>query len=132
MAELKTKRTARSVDAFLAKIADSDARRDCKTLVSLMENATKAKARMWGTSIVGFGDKRLRYDSGRELDWFVMGFSPRKAALTLYLPGYLARYEDLLGRLGKHTTGKGCLYIRRLEDVDAGVLKKLVNAAAKA
>ena len=132
MAELKTKKTARSVESFLARIADADARKDCKTLVSLMEGATKAKGRMWGPSIIGFGDKRLRYDSGRELDWFVMGFSPRKAALTLYLPGYLATYEDLLGRLGKHKTGKGCLYIRRLEDVDAGVLKKLVNAAAKA
>jgi Domain of unknown function (DU1801) len=130
MAELKTKKTAESVPAFLAKM-DEAVRKDCKTLVALMENATGAKARMWGTSIVGFGEHLLRYDSGRELDWFVMGFSPRKAALTLYLPGYLSKYEDLLSKLGKYKTGKGCLYIRRLEDVDAGVLKKLIRASSK-
>src|SRR5262245_55537927 len=109
MAELKTKKTTQSVGGFLAKIDDADVRKDCKTLVSLMEGATKSKGRMWGPSIIGFGDNRIRYDSGRELDWFVMGFSPRRAALTLYLPGYLAKYEDLLGRLGKYKTGKGCL-----------------------
>jgi hypothetical protein len=131
MAELKTKKTKESVAAFLAKFDDAS-RKDCKTLVGLMEKATGAKARMWGPSIVGFGDRRLEYPNGRQLDWFVMGFSPRKAALTLYLPGAVSKSENL-AKLGKHTTGKGCLYIKKLSDVDGVVLEKLIrNSAAEA
>jgi hypothetical protein len=132
-AELKTKKTKDSVPAFLAKIEDPQARKDCKTLVGLMEAATGAKARMWGTSIVGFGDYRYRSPAtGREGDWFQMGFSPRKGALTLYLLSGVHRHGELLKKLGKHKTSKSCLYIKRLEDVDAGVLKKLILASAKA
>ena len=100
-AEIKTKKTKDSVPAFLAQLDDEEARRDCKTLVGLME-----------------------------VDWFQMGFSPRKAALTLYLLGGLHKHAELLKKLGKHKTGKGCLYIRRLSDVDGAVLKKLIRTSA--
>src|SRR5262245_41400786 len=131
MAELKTKKTKDSVPAFLLRIADPQARKDCKTLVGLMESATGAKPRMWGTSIVGFGDYRYKYASVREGDLFVMGFSPRKSALTLYLMGGIHKHPDLLRKLGKHRTGMGCLYVKTLDDVDAGVLKKLIRATAR-
>lgn len=131
-AELKTKKTKESVAAFLAKL-DGERRKDCKALVTLMEGATGAKARMWGTSIVGFGDYRYKSPAtGREGDWFQMGFSPRKAALTLYLMGGLREHGDLLKKLGKHKTSMSCLYIQRLEDIDGAVLKKLIVAAARA
>lgn len=130
MAELKTKKTKESVPAFLAKIEDEEARKDCKTLVGLMEKATNAKGRMWGKSIVGFGDYRYKYASGREGDWFVMGFAPRKGMLTLYLMGTVKREGELLKSLGKHKTGGGCLYVKRLGDVDGGVLKKLLRVTA--
>jgi len=129
MAQLKTKKTKASVPAFLAGL-DPEVRKDCKTLVGLMEGATGAKAKMWGPAIVGFGDYHYRYESGREADWFVMGFSPRKAALTLYLMCGLRRIAGDLAVLGKHKTGKGCLYVKRLDDVDAGVLRRIVKTAA--
>lgn len=88
-----------------------------------MENATKSKAKMWGTSIIGFGNRRLKYESGRELDWFIMGFSPRKKELTLYIFGTVEKQQTLLIKLGKYKTGKGCLYIKKLEDIDIDVLK---------
>ena len=130
-AEIKTKKTRDSVPAFLAQLDDEEARRDCKTLVGLMEEATGAKARMWGSSIVGFGDYLYRSPAtGREVDWFRMGFSPRKAALTLYLLGGLHKHAELLKKLGKHKTGQGCLYIKRLDDVDRTVLKQLIEESA--
>ena len=113
MAELKTKKTELSVDAFIKKVADFQKQKDAFTIVELMEKATKAKAKMWGTSIIGFGDKRLKYESGRELDWFVMGFSPRKANLVFYIPGAVEDRSGLLKKLGKHKTGKGCLYVNK-------------------
>ena len=129
-AEIKTKKTRDSVPAFLAQL-DEEARRDCKTLVGLMEEATGAKARMWGSSIVGFGNYLCKSPAtGREVDWFRMGFSPRKAALTLYLLSGVHKHADLLKKLGKHKTGKGCLYIKRLADVDGAVLKKLIRTSA--
>jgi len=132
VAELKTKQTKQSVAAFLAGVEDPQARKDCKTLVGLMEEATGAKARMWGTSIVGFGDYRYKSArTGRDSDWFVVGFAPRKGTLALYLLSGLRKHDALLHKLGKHKTGKGCLYIKTLADVDAGVLKKLVEAAAE-
>jgi hypothetical protein len=131
MAELKTKKTKDSVPAFLSRIEDAKARKDSKTLVGLMEEATGAKARMWGSSIVGFGDYRYKSPrTGREGDWFQMGFSPRKGTLSLYLMGGIHSQEELLRKLGKHKTGKGCLYIKRLDDVDGAVLKKLIRSAA--
>ena len=130
MAELKTKKTKQSVAAFLAGVEDPQARRDCKTLVGLMEEATGAKARMWGTSIVGFGDYRYKSArTGREGDWFVVGFAPRKGTLALYLLSGLHKHDALLRKLGKHKTGKGCLYIKTLDDVDRSVLRDLIAKA---
>jgi hypothetical protein len=95
-----------------------------------MNKATKAEPKMWGTSIIGFGNIHLKYESGRELDWFPIGFSPRKQSITLYLMGGLEQRE-LLDKLGKHSTGKGCLYIKKLEDVDTKVLNKLITTSVK-
>jgi hypothetical protein len=131
-AELKTKKTKASVSEFLAGLDDAQTRKDCKTLVGLMQAATGAKAKMWGTSIVGFGDYRYKSPAtGREGDWFTMGFAPRKGTLTLYLMSGVHSHEALLEKLGKHKTGTSCLYIRRLGDVDEKVLKKLIRESAK-
>ena len=127
MAELKTKKTELSVDAFINKIPEAQKRKDAFTIIELMEKATKARGKMWGTSIIGFGDCHLKYESGRELDWFVMGFSPRKQNLTLYITGTVEKQQSLLKKLGKHKTGKGCLYINKLEEVDMAVLKEIIN-----
>ena len=116
-----------SVEAFLQQVADPVKQQDAFTILGLMEKATKAKAKMWGPAIVGFGDVKLKYDSGRELDWFIMGFSPRKQALTLYVSGAVTKDPALLKKLGKYKTGKGCLYINKLEDVDMTVLKALIK-----
>ncbi|MBS4028749.1 MAG: DUF1801 domain-containing protein [Ignavibacteriales bacterium] len=130
MAELKTKKTEVSVDAFIKKVSDAQKQKDCFTIIELMEKTTKAKAKMWGTAIVGFGDIHLKYESGRELDWFVMGFSPRKQNLTLYIPGTVEKQQALLKKLGKHKTGKGCLYINNLGDIDVSVLKEIIKQSS--
>jgi hypothetical protein len=130
MAELKTKPTEASVEAFLNAIPDEAKRHDAYTVLALIRKATGAEAVMWGTSIVGFGDTHLKYSSGRELDWFVLGFAPRKQELTLYLNLGCMPAGDLLSRLGKHKTGKGCLYLRRLSEVDLGVLEALIERSA--
>ena len=127
MAELKTKKTEASVEDFLNKIKDQDVRQDCFEIAKFMKQATRSDGKMWGSSIVGFGSRHLKYASGRELDWMVIGFSPRKANITLYLPGGVENQAVLLKKLGKYTTGKGCLYIKKLKDVDTKVLKQLVN-----
>lgn len=127
MAELKTKKTGSSVDDFLKKIPEKQKREDAYTLLRLMETAAKAKGKLWGTAIIGFGDKHLVYDSGRELDWFVMGFSPRKQNFALYITGAVQKQQQLLKKLGKYKTGKGCLYINRLSEVDLTVLKEIIN-----
>lgn len=132
MADLKTIPTRVSVDKFLRGIKDEKKRADCYQIMELMEKATKCRARMWGTSIVGFGDHHYVYESGREGDWFLTGFSPRKQNLTLYMVGGFHQFEDLMAQLGKHSTGKGCLYINKLEDVDVKVLKKLIAKSVKA
>lgn len=126
MAELKTKENDQSVDAFLSTIEDAQKQADCRTLVAIMREATDAAPRMWGDSIVGFGHYHYRYASGREGDWFLTGFSPRKQNLTLYIMAGFDRYETLLSKLGKHTTGKSCLYVKRLADLDMPALKQLV------
>ena len=131
MAELKTVATKLSVEKFINGIKDEEKRADCFEVLKLMEKATKNKAKMWGTSIVGFGEQHLVYESGRELDWFITGFSPRKQNLTLYLTGGFDKLQDLLKKLGKHSTGKGCLYINKLDDVDAKVLKELITRSVK-
>ena len=127
MAELKTKKTELSVDAFLKKISSEQQRKDSYAIITLMEKATKSKAKMWGTAIIGFGDRKLKYERGRELDWFVMGFSPRKQNLALYISGEVQKQGALLKKLGKHKTGKGCLYINKLEEVDLSVLKDIIK-----
>ena len=131
MAEAKTKQTTASVPAFLSGIEDPARRKVCQTLVKLMKEASGHDAKMWGPSIVGFGTKHYKYESGHEGDTCILGFSPRKAALTLYLSGGLAPLEPLLGQLGKHTTGKGCLYIKKLADVDLDVLKEMLAKSAR-
>ena len=127
MAELKTKETDASVKAFLARVTGEERRKDAATLVRLMTEATKSSPRMWGSSIVGFGSYHYRYASGHEGDSCVLGFSPRKDAFALYLSCGLNRLADLLEVLGKHKSGKGCLYIRRLDEVDLAVLKKMMK-----
>jgi hypothetical protein len=133
MSELKTKTTSASVSAFIDRIDDPSRRRDCKTLLKMMKKATKAQPKMWGSSIIGFGDHHYKYDSGREGDWFRAGFSPRKDALTLYLISGLGwpDQRDLMSKLGKHKTGKGCLYIKQLSDVDVKVLERLIERSLK-
>jgi len=127
MAELKTKKTAATVEKFLNNVADEQRRKDCFRLVEIMKAETKAEPAMWGTSIVGFGRHQYKYESGRQLEWFLVGFSPRKQDLTLYMMGGLERYPFLTKKLGKHKAGKGCLYIKKLEDVDLPTLKQLIK-----
>lgn len=127
MAELKTRPTGASVEDFLNGIEDEQRRRDCFTVLELMRQATQAEPQMWGDSIVGFGSYHYRYTSGREGDWFLTGFSPRKQDLTLYIMSGFDEYDALLDGLGKHKTGKACLYIKRLEDVDLPTLQRLIQ-----
>ncbi len=129
MADLKTTRTGESVDAFIQGIADDTRRQDCLKLVDLMRRAASAEPEMWGSGIVGFGSYHYVYASGREGDWFLVGFAPRKRDLTVYLTQGFDRFGGVLARLGKYRTGKGCLYIKRLTDVDLEVLEELVSAS---
>ena len=131
MAELKTKLNDSSVTEFLNGINDEEKRADSFEILKLMRQVTKEEPKMWGTSIIGFGHTHYIYESGREGDWFITGFSPRKQNLTLYIPGSLESYADLLKKLGKHTTGKGCLYVKSLKDVDTKVLKELIQRSIK-
>jgi len=131
MATLKTQPTKASVSAFLKGIADDVRRKDCQTLVRIMKRAVGSEPRMWGASIVGFGHYHYKYASGRENDWFLAGFSPRKQDLTIYIMSGLDRHDALLARLGKYKTGKSCLYIKRLAEVDVAVLQELISASVK-
>ena len=128
MPELKTRLTAASVDDFLDAIANEQVREDCRTIAGIMEKATKAPARMWGTSIVGFGSRRYRYANGKEAEFMLTAFSPRQQNITLYL-GHLEEQRELLDRLGTHSCGKGCLYIKRLSDVHMPTLTTLVKSS---
>lgn len=131
MAELKTRPTDQSVAAFLDAIPDAGRRQDALAVRDMMREVTGAEPRMWGDSIVGFGDYHYKYASGREGDWFRVGFSPRKQNLTLYLTYGYEQHADVLARLGKYKTGKACLYINRLRDVDMAALRELVERAAQ-
>lgn len=131
MAELKTKPTEASVEDFLNEIADENVRRDSQKIAEMMEKSTGAKSKMWGASIVGFGERHLKSAAGREVDWMEIGFSPRKQNLTLYLNIGEGWDEDLLSKLGKHKLGKGCLYFKRLNDVDEKVLEKLIKKSVE-
>jgi hypothetical protein len=132
MPENKTKPTEHSVAAFLAALPDEQRRQDCQTLVTLMSAAAGAEPRLWGSNLIGFGQYHYVYASGREGDMFLIGFSPRKPALTLYISGGLESYALPLEKLGTYKTGKGCLYIKRLADVHLPTLKKLVALSVKA
>ncbi|HYL36066.1 MAG TPA: DUF1801 domain-containing protein [Bryobacteraceae bacterium] len=132
MADNKTKPTKLSVTAFLDAVADPAKRADAKALIKLMQSATGEKPRMWGPSIIGFGSYHYRYDSGREGDMPLIGFSPRKAAIVLYLMTSSGDSPALLAKLGKHTTGKSCLYIKKLADVDQKVLQALIDKSIAA
>jgi hypothetical protein len=128
---MKTKATATSVAAFLAGIKDEDVRRDSRVVAGLMAQATKSKAKMWGSHIIGFGERTIKYADGRETPWMVIAFSPRKANITLYVGRRFDGRDALLKSLGKHSTGGGCLYIKRLSDVHLPTLKKIVAASVK-
>ena len=127
MAALKTQLTKNDAGVFLASIPDEGRRTDARIVCDILARITGEPPEMWGKAIVGFGRRRLRYDSGRELDWMEIGFSPRNLNTTIYLAGGLDTYADLLSRLGKHTTGGGCLYLRRVGDVDPAVLEELLT-----
>jgi hypothetical protein len=131
MAELKTKPTGESVEAFLNGIADVQRRQDCFTVLEMMRRATQAAPTMWGSAIVGLGSSHYTYASGRSSEWFAAGFSPRKQNLTLYLLSGFEQYDELLERLGKYSTGKACLYIKRLADVDLAVLEELITRSVE-
>ena len=127
MAELKTQPTEGDAEEFLAANPDEGRRSDARTVCDLLARVTGQPAVMWGNAIIGFGRRRMRYDSGRELDWMEIGFSPRKAKTTIYLSGGVEAYADLLARLGKHSTGGGCLYLKRVDDADPAVLEELLT-----
>lgn len=129
MAENKTKPTTKSVPEFLGKIEDPKRKADSLTIAALMEKLSGSKPKMWGDSIVGFGNYHYTYASGREGDWFQVGFSPRKQNLTIYVMGYLEHYAGLLEGLGKYKHGKGCLYINKLEDIDMRILEDLISTS---
>jgi hypothetical protein len=126
-AELKTRETEASVEEFLNSIGDEERRRDSFHALEIFKRLTGEEPKMWGPSIVGFGSRVLKYDSGRELDWMLTGFSPRKGNLTLYIMDGFAKYDDLMARLGKHKTGKSCLYVKKLSDIDQAVLEELIS-----
>ena len=131
MAELKTKKTKKSVAAFLKGVEGDQKRADAQALLKLMKRVTKMAPTMWGDSIVGFGSYHYVYDSGREGDWFITGFSPRKRKLTLYLMSGFPQHARLMKKLGKYTTGMSCLYLNSLDDIDLGVLEELVKESVK-
>lgn len=127
---IKTQKTDASVDAWLANIADVSRRKDCATVLRLMKKVTKLPPRLWGASIVGFGDKTYK-GASREVDWFMIGFASRKQDLTLYVTDGPDRYPKLLAKLGKFKTGKGCLYLKSLDDADLGALEELLAQSFK-
>jgi Domain of unknown function (DU1801) len=131
MTELKTKINDASVTDFLNSIQNEQTRQDCHTIVEIMQKATRATPKMWGSNIVGFGTYHYKYASGREADWMQIAFSPRKQNITLYITAGFEEYPELLEQLGKHSCGKSCLYIKRLSDVDIPTLEKLIQASVK-
>jgi hypothetical protein len=131
MAENKTIPNDQNVELFLNAVADEQQRRDSFALLDLMKEVTGLEPTMWGSSIVGFGSYHYKYDTGREGDTILAGFSPRKQNLTIYNMGGFEQDNDLLKKLGKHTMGKGCLYIKRLDDIDVPTLKRLIEESVK-
>lgn len=133
VAQIKTKETDASVEDFINSIKEEQKRKDSFVILELMKKATGEEPKMWGSSIIGFGNKRYKSPtSGREVDWLLIGFSPRKANLSLYISVSLKEHAAALEKLGKHKTGVGCLYINKLEDIDMKVLKGMIDASLKA
>jgi Domain of unknown function (DU1801) len=131
MAELKTKQSDASVHDFLESITNQQTRNDCQTIVQIMEKATNSEPKMWGAGIIGFGTYHYQYASGREDDWMRIGFSPRKQNIVLYIINGYLEYEELLSKLGKHSIGKSCLYIKKLSDINLPTLEKLIQASVQ-
>jgi len=131
MAEAKTKPTNQNVKDFISKLPDAATRADCTEIAKMMEEATGSKGVMWGANIAGYGTRKVQYAGGKEVDWPLIAFSPRKQNLTLYIAAGDDKNAALLAKLGNHSLGKGCLYIKRLSDVNLPVLKKLINLSAK-
>jgi len=131
MADLKTAPSKASVRAFLDTVLADERRKDCETLLRMMKKITRTNPVMWGPSIVGFGTYHYQYDSGREGTWFLTGFSPRKQALTVYIMAGFKRYPTLMKKLGKHSTGSSCLYVKRLDDLDLDVLDQLIRESVR-
>jgi len=131
VAEPKTKPTTAKVKDFINKVPDEQTRADCFTILKMMEEITGEKPRMWGASLVGFGTLTYRNAKGKGVDWMMTGFSPRKQNLSLYIMSGFDANPELMSKLGKHTTGKGCLYIKRLSDVHIPTLKKLITLSVK-
>lgn len=127
MSQNKTQKTGASVDEFLESVASPRRREDGFAVLAMMREITGLEPEMWGPSIIGFGDYHYKYESGREGDFFLTGFSPRKQSLTLYIMSGLEGHEDLLEKLGKHRTGAACLYINKLADVDTDILRRLIR-----
>jgi hypothetical protein len=133
MAEIKTKPTAASVEEFINKVGDEQKRKDSFVLLEIMKKATGEEPKMWGSSLIGFGNRRFKSPAtGREVDWLLIGFSPRKANLSLYLSMNIREHAAALEKLGKHKTGVGCLYINKLEDIDMKVLMGIIDASLRA
>ncbi len=126
MTELKTKKNDSNIVDFLNRVDNEERRKDCFQLLELFEQLTNETPKMWGASIVGFGSYHYKYDSGREGDWFLTGFSPRKQNLTIYITAGFSEYDDIMQSLGKYKTGSSCLYVKKLSDIDIDKLKILV------
>ena len=126
----KTQPNNLSVSDFINQVEPEQKRKDCLAIAEMMRQATQAEPKMWGDSMIGFGEYHYKYASGREGDWFLTGFAPRKQNISLYIMAGFKRYEELMSKLGKYKTGKSCLYINKLADVDEGVLKELIQLSA--
>jgi len=131
MTKLKTTPNDSDVHQFLNAVEDEQKRSDSFTILELMQNSIGEAPKMWGNSIIGFGSYHYKYESGREGDWFLTGFSPRKTSLSLYIMAGFDRYEELMSNLGKYKTGKSCLYVKKLDDVDETVLRELIEASVE-
>lgn len=131
MAELKTKKNDASVQKYLDAIEDPHRKEDCLKIHRMMQEITDHEGSMWGDSIVGYGSYHYKYESGREGDWFQAGFSNRKQSISIYIMSGFSDYDDLLSELGKHKTGKSCLYIKKLDDIDVSILRKMLETSVK-
>jgi Domain of unknown function (DU1801) len=129
MADQKTKQTTQSVESFLSKVTDKQVREDCNTIIKLMKKVTGAPPKMWGPSIIGFGQYHYKYESGHEGDMCLTGFSPRKQNISLYIMAGIPGQDELMKKLGKHKAGKGCIYVKQLKDIDTGVLENMISKA---